>query len=188
MRSPIFLMAVSALALVGCDRVIERSVDRAVGRVTSKYAAEPGQEWTMQVLGTGADRIYLVTGPGGRSAAARLKGGVSTLIENTEAKGFISTNVEALAAAGPPPPQKVAIFAPGLSLKVSGDDDDRSGRGRVQIKVAGVSVDVDGDDGPDGHGQVRIGGVDADAALKFIDDIDDLSPEVKKQMCDKLGL
>ena len=187
MRRPIFLLA--ALALTGCDRVIERSVDRAVERVSGKYAAEPGQEWTMQVLGSDGDRVYLVTGPDGRTAAARYKSGVSTLIGAAEAQSFISTNVEALAAAGPPPPQKVAISAPGVSIKVAGDDTEGdNSRGRVQIKIAGVSVDVDGAEGADGHGQVRIGGVDRNAALKFIDENDDLSPDVKKQMRDKLGL
>ena len=185
MRVPFILMAVAALALTGCGRAIERTVDRTVAR----HAGEPGQEWSMQVLGTDADRIFLVSGPEGKTAAARIAGGVSTLIADTEAQGLLSAG-EAVTAAAAPLPEKVAIEAPGFSLKVAAEDngDDGKGRGRVRINVGGIKIAVDGDDTSGGQGQVRIDGVNADAASKFIDDIDELSPEVKKQMRDKLGL
>lgn len=187
MRSPIVLLVAAVLALSGCDRIVEKSVDRAVDKVTDKFAAAPGEGWSMQVLGSDVDRIYLVIGPHGQTAAARLKDGVSTLIDAKEAEGLIDTGRAALAE-GPQPPQKVAISAPGLSLKVSGDDDRGDGRGSVKMNIGGVNIDVSGDEAGDGRGAVRIGGVDERAALKFIDEIDDLSPEVKKQMRDKLGL
>ncbi len=183
MRAPLLLIALAACALAGCERAIESSVSRSV----SEHAAVPGQEWTMQIAGAGnEDAVFLVTSPDGRTAAARVAGGVSTLIADTEAQGLISTAQAALSE--DPPPEKVAIAAPGFSLKVSGDNAGDGERGRVRINVGGVSVAVDGDDTNGDSGVVRIGGVNEEAALKFIEDIDDLSPEVKAQMREKLGL
>ena len=141
----------------------------------------------MQIVGAGnEDAVFLVTGPAGQSAAARVAGGVSTLIGDTEAQGIMAVGQAAMAADAPP--EKVAITAPGFSLKVSADDTEAAGRGRVRINVGCVSVAVDGDDTNGDRGVVRIGGVNEAAALKFIEDIDDLSPEVKAQMREKLGL
>ncbi len=183
MRAPIFLLVLAMAALAGCDRVIERSVDQ----VAERAAAAPGEGWTMQIAGAGDDdAVFLVTSPDGKTAAARVSGGVSTLIADTEAQGLISTSQAALSE--DPPPEKVAITAPGFSLKVSADDTAGAERGRVRINVGGVSVAVDGDDADGDSGIVRIAGVNEEAALKFINDIDDLSPEVKAQMREKLGL
>jgi len=183
MRAPILLMAVAALALAGCDRAVEKAVDKAV----SEQAAAPGQEWTMQVVGSGNDEaVYLVTSPDGKTAAARIKSNVSTLIEDAEAKSFFA----AAQAAQPTEtlPEKVAISLPGVSINVSGDDNAEGGRGKVRINAGPVNIAVDGDNADGSSGAVRIGGVNADAAAKFIEGIDNLSPEVKQQMRDKLGL
>lgn len=178
MRAPMILMALAACALAGCLDVKDSVSDKA---------AAPGQEWTMQIAGAGDDNaVFLVTSPDGKTAAARVSGGVSTLIADTEALGLISTSQAALSE--DPPPEKVVIAAPGFSLKVSADDTAGAERGRVRINAGGVSVAVDGDDTNGGKGVVRIGGVNEEAALKFINEIDDLSPEVKQQMREKLGL
>ena len=108
------------------------------------------------------------------------------LIEDAEAKNFFA----AAQAAQPtePLPEKVAISLPGVSINVSGDDNAEGGRGKVRINAGPVNIAVDGDSADGSSGAVRIGGVNADAAAKFIEGIDHLSPEVKQQMRDKLGL
>ncbi|MDX2233948.1 MAG: hypothetical protein NW200_05575 [Hyphomonadaceae bacterium] len=183
------IAAVAVLALAGCSRLVEKSVEASVG----EHAAEPGKEWSMQVLGDDAARVILVKGPDGRTAAARVTKGVSTLIDDTEALGLIGESQAALAAADADgaPTERVAISAPGFSLKVAGDDEagGTDGKGRVAIMASGVSINVDGDDaGGEGRGLVRIAGVNDRAAAEFIDGVDELSPEVKAQMREKLGL
>lgn len=178
MRIPVFI-AIAALALSGCSDAVENAV--------SDKAAAEGEGWTMQVLGDDKKAIYLVTGPDGKSAAASLEGGVSTLIGDAEAQGFMAQTQTALAADAPP--EKVSIAAPGVSIKVAADDNENGGRGKVAINVGGISINVDGDDANgDGRGAFRIAGVNEEAATKFIEEIDDLSPEVKARMREKLGL
>lgn len=173
-------VAVAGLVLAGCDQEIEKAV--------SDRAAEPGQGWTMQVVGRDENHVFLVTGPDGRSAAARVVGaGEGALIDEGEARGLMAETQSALAAN--PPPEKVSIKAPGVSINVAGDEGGagKDGRGRVAIDVGGVSIHVDGNTDAD-NGQVRIGGVNADAARKFIDDIEGLTDDQKAQMRARLGL
>ncbi len=180
MRIPIALAALAFGALAGCSPTSE---------VAGKAAA-PGKEWTMQVVGDDAGAVYVITGPDGQTAAARVADGVSTLVDDAAAQSLVGETRAALAET-PEAPERVDIAAPGFSLKVNADDDSVDGaeRGKVAIRMGGVSVDVDGEDaGGAGRGAVRISGVNAQAAGDFIDEIDDLSPEVKAQMRTKLGL
>ena len=84
MRAPILLMALAALALSACTDSV------------SEHAAAPGQAWTMQIAGAGEDAVFLVTSPDGKTAAARVAGGVSTLIADTEAQSLISAGQAAI--------------------------------------------------------------------------------------------
>lgn len=181
MRLKILLAALAASALAACTANLEKAV--------SKHEAAPGEGWTMQVLGEADDQVFLVTGPDGKTAAARAAGGKSTLMADAEAQALLAEAQTAFAA--DLPDEKVSIEAPGVSIKVSANDDATGGneRGAVRIAVGGISINVDGDDaGGNGRGTVRIAGVNAEAAHKFIDDAEDLSPEVKRQMREKLGL
>ena len=166
-------------ALCACTGSLEKEV--------SEHAAEPGEGWTMQVLGTDANQVYVVTGPDGKTAAARVQDGVSAMIPDDEAQTLLSEAQTALSR--DLPDEKVSIAAPGVSIKVAADDTEDGGRGSVRIAVGGVNIAVDGDDAAgDGRGTVRIAGVDGEAAHKFIDEAEGLSPEVKQQMREKLGI
>jgi len=179
MRIKTLFAAFAAGLLAAC------SMEKAV----SEHAAAPGDGWTMQVLGEETNQVFMVTGPDGKRAAARVTGGESVMVADAEAQTLFADAQTALSR--DPPDEKVSIQAPGVSIKVSADEDatGEAERGRVRIAVGGISIDVDGDEGSgDGRGTVRIAGVNAEAAHKFIDEAEDLSPEVKRQMREKLGL
>jgi hypothetical protein len=179
MRIKGLFAALAIGALSACTGSLETDV--------SENAAAPGEGWTMQVLGTEANQIYVVTGPDGKTAAARVQGGVSAMIPDGEAQTLMSEAQTAFSR--DLPDEKVSIAAPGVSIKVAGDESVEGGRGSVRIAVGGVSIDVDGDDSSgDGRGTVRIAGVDGEAAHKFIDEAEGLSPDVKRQMREKLGI
>lgn len=178
MRTLVILLAASVLAACG-------DVDVKTGSGSADVAIGNGG-WTVQILGEDNDQTFLVSGPEGKQAAARVTNGTSALIGASEAQSLIGA---AAPADDTTMENKVSIQAPGFSLKVDADDTENAGRGRVSIKAGGVDVDVDGQgDDASGRGRVRIAGLDADAARKFIDDNDDLSAETKAQMREKLGL
>lgn len=181
MRIQIILAALAAGLVTACTGDFREAV--------AEHEAAAGEGWTMQVLGEDTNQVYMVTRPDGKRAAARVTGSGSTMIADAEAQTLFAEAQTALSR--DPPDEKVSIQAPGLSIKVSADEDatGEAERGRVRIAVGGVSIDVDGDEaGSDGRGTVRIAGVNADAAHKFIEEADDLSPEVKRQMREKLEL
>jgi hypothetical protein len=185
MRLHLIVAAVALLGLGACSRTIEASVDEAV----SDKAAAPGEGWTMEIAGTDASVVYLVTGPAGQRAAARVVDGKSALVDEAEAQTILVASQAALAET-PAGDERVAIKFPGVDIKVSATEGGVDGeRGRVAINAGGVSVNVDGDDSSgDGRGNVRIAGVNEKAALEFIDGLEELSPETKTQMREKLGL
>lgn len=177
MRNLVLAIGLAALSLGGCTQEVEKAV--------SESAATPGEEWSLNTLGDDANRVFLVRSPKGEIAAARLEGGKSSLLSDAEAKSAM----EQQGLLEEPLPEKVSISAPGVSIKVAANDTaDGNDQGRVSINAGGVSINVDGRDTGGGSGSVRIGGVNDDAARKFIDDINGLSPEVKQQMREKLGL
>lgn len=176
------IVALAAVALAACTSEVSKAVNE-------KAAASPDQAWTIQVVGDNEDNVMVVTGPGGKSAAARVTAGASSLLADAEAQGFLAEAQTAYEA--DPPPEKVSIKAPGVSINVAADETagENSGRGRVRIDVGGIQVHVDGDEADgEGRGVFRMTGVNADTAREFIEDADDLSPEVKQQMREKLGL
>ena len=65
-------------------------------------------------------------------------------------------------------------------------------RGNVTMNIGGFGLDVNADDGGPGDGddraRVRLTGLSAHDARKFITDADDLSPAVQAQMLTALGL
>lgn len=180
MRIQVLFAALAIGLLSACTGSLEKEV--------SEHEAAPGEGWTMQVLGTDANQVYLVTGPDGKTAAARVQDGVSALIPDGEAQTLMSEAQTAFSS--DLPDEKVSIAAPGVSIKVAGDEGaDGNGRGSVRIAVGGVNIDVNGDDAAgNGRGTVRIAGVNGEAAHKFIDEAEGLSPEVKRQMREKLGI
>ncbi|MBL8559713.1 MAG: hypothetical protein JNM47_13385 [Hyphomonadaceae bacterium] len=141
--------------------------------------------YTLQVVGDDAERIFVVTAPDGRSAAARAAGETSSLLGAAEAQNLISTHQAALAAA--PAGEDVSIRVPGFTLEVT--DGGADGRDRVKMRAMGIDLDVDADETDAGdRAVVRIGGVDEKSAREFIEGADGLSAETRAEMMKKLGL
>lgn len=143
--------------------------------------------YTLQVVGSEAEQVYLVTAPDGRTAAAKASGGASSVIGAAEAQTLVAGHQSALSETGPGG-DDVNIRVPGFSLQVS-DGGPSGGRDRVRLKTFGIDLDVDADEGAGGdRAVVRIGGVDAKSAREFIDGADGLSAETRAEMYQKLGL
>lgn len=181
----LFLPLAGFLALAACAPDVAGTVSDAV----SEHAAAPGEGWTMQVIGDDADRVFLVTRPDGKTAAARVRGESCAMVGAEEARTLAAAEIAALAAV-PAPKEHVSIEAPGFALRVAGDGDETGtgGRGQVRIDVGGLKVNVDGDEARDGRAAVTIEGVNEDAARRFIDESEELTAEVKAQMLRELGL
>lgn len=150
-------------------------------------AINGGGGYTLQVVGSDAEQIYIVTAPDGRSAAAKVQGEVSSLLGSAEAQKLVSAHQAALATAEPAG-DDVNISLPGFSLKVTENGPDGES-GRVKMKAMGFDLDVDSRDGADGErAVVRIGGADAKSAREFIEGADGLSAETRAEMLQKVGL
>jgi len=182
-----------ALALIGLAACSPGKVE-VVGDNGEKVTVNGRGGYTLQVVGSDATQIYVVTAPDGRVAAAKVAGQVSTLLGAAEAQNLVAGQQAAMAAASAADGadksgDHVNIQVPGFSLQVAGDDSNGD-HGKVKMKAAGFDLDVNSADDGTGkeHAVVRIGGVDAESARKFIDDADGLSAETKTQMLEKLGL
>lgn len=174
------------IALAACD---------PAAPTTDAPGDAPGaaEGFTLQVLADEADRIYLVEHTDGRSAAARVSGGVSTFLDSGDAQGLLADGRSAMGdAAGQ---EVVSLRVPGFSLSIKGDADSAETgggeRATIDIGVAGKQIAIDAD-GVDGGGQeravVRVAGADAAEAREFITHADELDPGVQQQMLDALGL
>lgn len=177
----------AALALIGLAACSPGAIE--VGTDSGEKITVNGRGgYTLQVVGAEKDQVYIVTAPDGRSAAARVTDGVSALMGTGEAQNMVA---QQQAAMGPDPGEggeDVHISVPGFSLKVK-DGEGNGDRSRVQMKAAGFDLDVNADEsGGSERAVVRIGGADAKSAREFIDNAEDLSPEVRAQMREKLGL
>ena len=171
-----------------------------------------GGGYSVEIRANGNDQVYVVTAPDGRTTAARAHDGASAMLNTQEMQQALASMPT------PTPPadtgdNNVSIRAPGFSLHASGDahaDDgatttpassekpaaapasDEHDRGRVQMNIGGFGVDVNADDGgpgdADDRAQVRLTGLSAHDARKFITEADDLSPAVQSQMLTALGI
>lgn len=175
-----------ALALIGIAACSPGKIE--VKTETGEAVVVAGRgDYTLQVVGDDGAQVYLVTAPDGRTAAAKVEGGVSSLLGPADAQNIVSSQKAALAETAPTG-EDVSIRLPGFSLDVSenGTDGDR---GRVKMRAMGIDLDVDADEGAAGdRAVVRIGGVDEQAVRDFIEGADGLSPETRAEMLKKLGL
>lgn len=177
-------------------RLVILSLMALLGACSVEVGGDPDNPpggYEMQVFAQDDAQIYLVTGPDGERAAARVDNGASSVIDANEARLALGEARAAAADAGPPPDdQHVHISLPGFELSVAADEDEASDgldRARIKIRAAGreVNVDAAGED-ESGHAVVRISGASAEDARDFIDDAEDLSAETKQQMLSDLGL
>jgi len=172
-----------------------------------------GGGYSVEIRANGNDQVYVVTAPDGRTTAARVHDHVSAMLNTQEMQQALAS----MPTPAPPSgngDDNVSIRAPGFSLRASGDghaDDeaatttpasgekpaaapatDQHERGAVQMNIGGFGLDVNADDGgpgdADDRAQVRLTGLSAHDARKFITEADDLSPAVQSQMLTALGL
>ena len=85
-----------------------------------------------------------------------------------------------------------ATATPASGEKPAAGHTDEHSRGHVTMNIGGFGLNVNADEGGPGAGddraQVRLTGLSAHDARKFITDADELSPQVQAQMLTALGL
>lgn len=173
-----WIIAAAALALTGCDASVE-------GDGHSIQVGDPGG-YTLEIRASDAEQVYFVTAPDGASVGARAAGGASALLD--------ASGMRAFADSPPPEPMSEEVMsfrAPGVNFAISGDPDaDGEGGGAVAINIGGQSINVNAQEGGEGgdRAHVRIAGVSAQDARDFINEAEELSPDVQAQMLAALNL
>ncbi|MES1203483.1 MAG: hypothetical protein ABUS57_18760 [Pseudomonadota bacterium] len=152
-------------------------------------AAAPS--YTLDVFAREQEQIYLVSYSDGKVAAARSDGADhSEIIAPEEAHRLLDERQQEFRS---PEHQAVNVEVGGVKIAVSGSGDDnnggKSGEAHIDVNAGGhgMTLDAQGDD-ENGRARVHITGADAEAARKFINDAEHLSPDVKQQMLQELGL
>lgn len=154
-------------------------------------SAAPGQSYTLEVRATSGEQTYLITAPDGRVVGARAAEGASALMNGDRAR--------ALAGDPPPqgeaPPEVMSLRLPGVNMQINAEPDDTKGdNGRVALSVGaeGRNIVVHADEGGPGEADdrayVRITGADEAAVRDFVQDAEELSPQVRAAMLAELGL
>jgi hypothetical protein len=147
--------------------------------------------YTMEIRASELEQSYIVIAPDGRTVGARASGGASALMADDRAQALAGT----APPEGEPLPEVMALRLPGFSMSISGDEEEGQGEsGRVNLSMGadGQQITVHADEGGPGEADdrayVRITGADAQSVREFIDEAEELSPEVKAEMRAALGL
>lgn len=159
------------------------------GDITVDGDAAPDESYTLEVRATEGEQTYLVIRPDGRVVGARAAEGASALMNGDRARE--------LAGDPPPqgetPPEVMSLRFPGVDLQINADEGEgETGRANVSINAGEHSVVVHADEGGPGESDdrayVRITGADEDAVRDFVNDAEELSPQVKTEMLAELGI
>lgn len=180
MMRALFLTLVLPFVLAACDGSYS-SADRD--------ADNPAGGYTLEVRANENQQVYVVTAPDGRQSATRVADGASALLDASEIQllgDMQPLNTE-------PQPEVFALRFPGVDISVAADEDNpNSESATVRVNAAGRSVHVDADEGgpgdADDRANVRITGASESDARDFINDAENVSPEVKTQMLAAVGL
>lgn len=180
------IAAVAALALMGC---------KDEGKSDHASAAEAPHGYRMEVRAANNEQIYLVTAPDGRTTAAHAGSGTSGIMSNESAQRLAAVPTGTSDA-----PEVMSLRLPGFDLRINANkdansDSDSDNNGQVRLSMGsgdGQRIEVNANEGgpgeADDNAHVLITGADADAARNFINEQDELSPEVKSQMLAAVGL
>lgn len=185
MRGFGFACLAAAFVLLGCSE--QGTIGTPPSPETqAESAARAAEGYTLEVLATEGDQIYVVSHPQtGEATAARVHNGASALLDLQTAQALLT---ERQAAIGAQQREVISFSVPGLSFSVRSDDPN-SDTAQVQIQAGGQEVNVNADgSGAGENAVVRITGVDAQAARDFITEADGLDPGVQQQMLDALKL
>jgi hypothetical protein len=178
-----WVIAVLALGLAACDGATTR-VDNDSG------AASAASGYTIEIRALENTQSYIVTAPDGRVVGARAAEGASALMETSRAQAL---------AGEPPPagedvPEVLSLRVPGFDMSIGATEENADGEhGSVNLQIGGEqNITVRANEGGPGEADdtafVRITGADEQAVRDFINDADDLSPDVKTQMLAALNL
>lgn len=180
------IAAVAALALMGC---------KDEGKTQTAAAAEAPHGYRMEVRAANEEQIYLVTAPDGRMTAAHAGAGTSGIMSTDSARRLAAVPTGTSDA-----PEVMSFRMPGFDLRINANKDENGeinsdNNGQVRLSMGsgnGQRIEVNANEGgpgdADDNAHVLITGADADAARDFINEQDDLSPEVKTQMLAAVGL
>ena len=183
-----WMIVALALGAAACDGAVTTS--------DGKQGAAP-QGYTMEVRANANQQTYLISAPDGRIVGAQSAEEASALMDTSRARTLM---------AEPPPrmedvPNVMSLRLPGFDMSIGGEDNGENGdskdddHGQVHLSIGSVHgqhVEVRADEGgpgdEDDRAFVRITGANEEAVRDFLDDAEDLSPEVKRQMLAGLGL
>ena len=187
MRWMIVALALGAAACEGATTTSDGKQD----------AAPAG--YTMEVRANANQQTYLISAPDGRVVGAQSAEQASALMDTSRARTLM---------AEPPPrmeevPNIMSLRVPGFDMSIGGEDNGENGEGKdgdvdhgqVHLSIGsahGQHVEVRADEGgpgdEDDRAFVRITGANEEGVRDFLNDAEDLSPEVKTQMLAGLGL
>jgi hypothetical protein len=179
MMRALFVTLFAPLVLAACEASYDaRSPTQA-----------PAGGYILEVRADEDAQVYIVTAPDGRQTASRHTGGTSTLLDT----GAIQALGDMTPINTEPRPEVFALRFPGVDISVAADEDNpNSESATVRVNAAGRSVHVDADEGgpgdSDDRANVRITGATEEDARDFINDAEDISPDVKSQMLAALSL
>lgn len=177
----LLLMLAAPLILAACDGSYSSDA--------STNLQEPAGGYTLEVRAVEGVETYIVTAPDGRQTASRVAEGASLLLDANAIQGL--GEMEPLS--DEPNPEVFAMRFPGVDISVAADESDpNSESATVRVNAGGRTVHVDAEDGGPGENDdsanVRITGATESDARDFINDQEDVSPEVKQQMLAAVGL
>lgn len=184
---PTVVLLALATTLAACDKPsVNVSANGTTVQINGDKPVDGG--YKLEVVGDDLRRVVFVTAPDGRTAAAEVKDGKSALVAEADARTFMGERAAQIPA--PTGQDKVNIGVGGFSLQVQGDGNEgKDGAAAVTINAGGTSVQVNaGGEGTNEAAAVTVGGVDADAARRFIDEQKGLSDATRAEMKAKVGL
>lgn len=174
------VIAALALALAACD---------GAGNGSTEANSETGG-YTLEVRALEGVQTYVVTAPDGRVVGARAAEGVSALMDSARAQALVAE----APPAGEEAPEVMSLRLPGFEMAIGATEDNANGdNGSVNLRIGGeesivVRANENGPGEADDTAFVRITGASEESAREFINEAEELSPEVKSQMLGELGL
>lgn len=194
------------VVLAACDLNLgERPATPRAGPAYEVALAASGPKGaSAETAEQGEEIVLIVRGNDGRETAALIEGGASSIIESAAAQALLREAVDTVERHAPSAEEKaeaeaapakegavvrerVRVRLPGLSIEADKNEGE-SGRTKVAVGFGPSQVEVQAVDGAEhGVALVRLRG-DAKMVRDFLQDQEGLSPEVRTQMLQALGL
>lgn len=177
------IAALALAAVAACDGSTSVSAN-------GDDAAATPHGYTLEVRAVEGAQSYVVIAPDGRTVGARAADGASALMDTSRAQAIAAEPIPD----GEDIPEVMSLRLPGFEMAIGGTEEDANGdNGSVNLRIGGeqnivVRANEGGPGDADDTAFVRITGADEESARDFINDAEELSPEVKTQMLAAVGL